>query len=87
MLKNKYLRLSLAVVVILLAAGALIPIGTYTAHDAGFDVCPASKTPQSVAVRLDLIKGQTLSQVKKVDSAHRFYAGCSPATQYKLYLL
>jgi len=85
-MSKKFVYVSVTLLIILLA-GATVPISVYTANDKGFDACRAGDAAaQSKQVRLDLIKGETLSDVRKADAVHRFTLGCAGPTVYKLYL-
>lgn len=69
-----------AVFVLLVLAGFLIPIGSYTTTKG----CLSDKTPTK---RLNLILGDSLDEVKKRDVEPPPNAGCSLHARYVLYVL
>ena len=62
----------------LLLAGFFVPLGSYTSTGG----CPINPTPVS---RLHLIRGQTLSNQKKLSEQHTIGEGCYINTRYVLY--
>jgi len=69
------------IIIILLAGGIFIPLGSYTPTRS---VCPYGKPPVK---RLHLIKGETIQKVKVADVMPGPTEGCSQQFKYVLYLL
>jgi|GEM_PF-6546735 len=78
--KRKISLIGLAIAVVV-AIGLLVPLGSYTTTSG----CPSDSNP---TVRLHLIFGQSLDEIKKSDKpAIDPLMGCSQNATYVLYLL
>ena len=78
-MKRTYV-ISALVLVILLPAGFLIPLGSYIPTKS---VCPDENPP---VVRLHFIRGDSIQKVKAADVAPP-YEGCARQVKYVLYFL
>ena len=77
---KKYILIAFVCVVLFLLAGFFIPIGSYTTTNG----CSIDPTP---TVRLHLLKGNSIQDIKDGDVQPAPNVGCSTNTRYVLYLL
>lgn len=68
---------------VIVAAGFLAPIGSYTYQNS----CLADETSHVLKQRLTLIKGDTLGKAKAGDISPNATGGCTLPTKYTLYIL
>jgi len=80
MKKSISIAVFLAVIVVIVIAGLVVPLGTYTTTKG----CPDNITP---TINLHLIRGDSIETIKANDVEPSSNVGCAINARYVLYLL